>query len=140
MNIIPTVGVIVIQGDQVLLVKHGKKASHVTDVYGWPGGRIDDGERLTQAAIRELEEETGLVATEEDLHPTDFKLEPVTIQRKNGQMQMFSADLFTCSHYKGTLRETDETIPEWIAIDQLDNLTLLPNVKFVVETVYKNHE
>lgn len=136
MNIIPTVGVLILESDRVLLVKHGDGASHLTGVYGWPGGRINDGETPIQAAIRELEEETGLVTTEAGLVPFGHELEPVSIQRKNG-VGMFSAELFVCVSYAGRLRSTDETTPEWVDLEQIDRLKLLPNVKFVIDTIIK---
>jgi 8-oxo-dGTP diphosphatase len=140
MNVVPTVGVLIVENNQVLLVKHGEGASHVNGVYGWPGGRIDAGETLKQAAIRELFEETGLQTTEEHIYPILHKLEPVIIERKNGERQLFSAELFLCSQYTGTLRGTDETTPEWVAMEKLDTLSLLPNVKFIVDTSIHAHE
>lgn len=50
-------GVLVRNGEQVLLQKRGDDSS-----WGLPGGALNPGETLEQAARRELLEETGLVA------------------------------------------------------------------------------
>lgn len=137
MNILPTAGVIIIELGRILLVKHEADAAHVTGVYGWPGGRIQEGESARHAAVRELQEETGLIAKEEDLEEFIHDLAPVQIQRKNGEPEMFSVELFVCPGYTGTLRASSETIPEWVVISKLDDYPLLPNVKHVVETLAK---
>jgi len=38
-EIIPTVAVLIIKDDEVLLVKHTEKAGYLTGIYGLPGGR-----------------------------------------------------------------------------------------------------
>lgn len=137
MNVIPTVGVIIIKDKKVLLVKHGEGANHVTGIYGWPGGRFTDGETVKQAAVRELREETGLIVKEEDLEEFIHDLGPAEVKRKNGGTQFFSVQLFVCDKYSGSLHASDETTPEWVKIDELDNYTLLPNVKRIVRILSK---
>lgn len=66
---IPTVGVLVYRNDEVLLVCHGESAGHLTGVYGLPAGRLGEGESEIEAAVRELEEESGLMTSPERLEP-----------------------------------------------------------------------
>ncbi|MGT2468134.1 NUDIX hydrolase [Mesorhizobium atlanticum] len=60
-KIIPAVSVAVVRGGTVLLIKRGRAPSQ--GLYAYPGGKVDPGETLPQAAARELREETGLEAT-----------------------------------------------------------------------------
>lgn len=59
-KIIPAVSVAVVRGGTVLLVKRARPPSQ--GLYAYPGGKVEAGETLAQAAARELEEETGLRA------------------------------------------------------------------------------
>lgn len=52
---------IVQDGDRFLLIKRRNPPSQ--DMYAFPGGQLEDGEMPEQAALRELEEETGLKGT-----------------------------------------------------------------------------
>ena len=57
---IVTVDAVVIQGGHILLVKRGRQPG--IGLYALPGGHIDRGERLTDAMVRELKEETKIDA------------------------------------------------------------------------------
>ncbi|CAN7384179.1 NUDIX hydrolase [Mesorhizobium caraganae] len=57
---LPAVSVAVVRGTTVLLVKRARPPSQ--GVYAFPGGKVEPGEALEQAAARELLEETGLRA------------------------------------------------------------------------------
>ncbi|WFP75263.1 NUDIX domain-containing protein [Mesorhizobium sp. WSM4906] len=59
-QIIPAVSVAVVRGETVLLVKRARPPSQ--GLYAYPGGKVEAGETLVQAAGRELAEETGLEA------------------------------------------------------------------------------
>lgn len=57
---VPTVGVVCFKGDRVLLIKRGTAPR--LGQWSLPGGRIEWSESVTDAALRELKEETGVDA------------------------------------------------------------------------------
>jgi 8-oxo-dGTP diphosphatase len=59
-NPVPTVGVVCLKGDLVLLIRRGQPPR--LNQWSLPGGRLEWGETLEVAALRELKEETGVDA------------------------------------------------------------------------------
>ena len=57
---VPAVGVVCLKGDAVLLIRRGTPPRQ--GEWSLPGGRIEPGERLAEAALRELREETSVEA------------------------------------------------------------------------------
>lgn len=126
-----TVGVLIIKKNKVLLVENLEGSGHMAGIFGLPAGRVEQGESETEAAIRELKEETGLVTSAENLVrlPTTYEADT---PRKGGTTQRFKGTCFKCSGYNGELKGSDETRPVWVDISELDNMNLLPNVKNAV--------
>jgi 8-oxo-dGTP diphosphatase len=57
------VGIAVRKDDTVLVVRRALHDDFMAGIWELPGGGVDAGETLDQAAARELQEETGLVTT-----------------------------------------------------------------------------
>lgn len=57
---VPTVGVVCLRGGEVLLIRRGTPPR--LNQWSLPGGRLEWGETLEVAALRELKEETGVEA------------------------------------------------------------------------------
>lgn len=81
--IIESVGIVVFNKDQVLLVRHGIASNYSEGILGIPSGKIENGESKIQAAKRELEEESGLKCDLIDLIalPKPFQAQ---IEQKDG--------------------------------------------------------
>lgn len=56
-GIVLVVSVTLVQGDQVFIIQENKPS--VRGTWNFPGGRIEPGETMFEAAIREVKEETG---------------------------------------------------------------------------------
>ncbi|GHC68951.1 NUDIX hydrolase [Limoniibacter endophyticus] len=68
MLIIPAVSAALIRNDTILLVKRGRAPSK--GLLAFPGGRVEAGETDLEAVVREIAEETGLVARDLEPHVT----------------------------------------------------------------------
>nr|AIA19209.1 NUDIX domain protein [uncultured bacterium]AIA19275.1 NUDIX domain protein [uncultured bacterium] len=130
MNVVQTIGVIVFSGDAVLLVKHTEGAEHKTGIYGLPSGRMEHGEGLEEAAIRELREETGLIAERLFQLPETYFAE---MERKSGERIPMEMSVFLLKEFTGNLHRSIETIPEWVPVEKMHTLPLLPNIENAVK-------
>lgn len=131
MNSVPSVAIVVIQGNKVLLVREGEKSAHLTGVYNTPAGRIEEGETPVHAAIRELKEETGLDTSEDYLIELPKKY-TADIERKNGEVVRFYHTVFSCAKFIGQLKLGEDVEPVWVEIDKVNSLKLLPNISDMI--------
>ena len=124
--------VLVSNNNKVLLIRHEEGATHRSGVYGIPGGRPEAGEELKDTAVREFKEETGLTVQKEDLIEYPNNQFSADIAKKDGTTKHYTMTVFRAHKFAGELKATEETTPEWINQEDLDQLNLLPNVKTAV--------
>ena len=127
----------IIKGGKVLLVESGEESDHETGTFGLPSGIVEKGESEIETAARELAEETGLVSTSEALieFPENFFI--AEIKRKDGSKKTFTWKVFLCKNCAGRLRATRESTPKWVHIGKMDELNLLPNIKYATLSALK---
>jgi len=132
-----TVGVVVFQNDSVLIIKHLKKAGHLTGTFGLPAGRPNKNEILIKTAKRELKEETGLTTDIEELFEFPGNDYIGSIKRKDEENIIMPYKIFICLTFRGKLKSSKETLPEFIKITELKKYNLLPNVEKIIRDAYK---
>jgi 8-oxo-dGTP pyrophosphatase MutT (NUDIX family) len=77
------------------------------------GGKLKAGETPSAAAVRELEEESGLVADSD-------KIEQVALLNFSfDKIPVFQCFVFLVREFQGNETETDEMSPKWFSLDNL---------------------
>ncbi len=106
---------VVLHQDQVLLVQRSKQPD--AGLWGFPGGHVEWGETVLEAAQRELHEETSVVA-----EPTHY-LQNLDLLRHDPQGQVLSHYLLVgvaCQYLSGTPKAGDDALDaRWFPIDQI---------------------
>lgn len=123
------VGAVVFRGDRVLLVKRGRAPRQ--GVWTFPGGLVEIGETIFQAAQRELREETGIIAT-----PVDTVTVYEIIDRdEEERVRYHYIVLEVLLLYEGGAPRPGDDAEDvrWFPLDALDDPAVGPGVKEVVE-------
>lgn len=111
---VAAVSALLVRDDEVLMVKRGRAPN--AGLWSFPGGKIEAGERLEEAVLRELAEETGIEAEVRG---------PVTvldvIAREAGRLQYhYLLVVMRCDWRAGEPMAADDAADaRWIPIAQL---------------------
>ena len=138
------IGIMILKDNQVLLGKRhddpekADSALHGEGSWTMPGGKVDFGETLNQAALRETLEETGLILNKDNL-----KLISVTDEIQEDVH--FITIGFLCEDFEGTpqILEPDEiTEWHWFDINNLPEKMFSPSAKllknYLAKGIYKH--
>ncbi|MGO4689383.1 8-oxo-dGTP diphosphatase [Glaciibacter sp. 2TAF33] len=101
-------------GRRQVLLGRKKKGLGAGNIVGL-GGKLEPGESAADAAVREIEEESGLVVQASAL--TSLGLLTYLFPHREAWSQ--ESSVFVCTEWTGTPRESDELNPEWFDVDTL---------------------
>ena len=111
-------GVVLIEDKKVALIERFRNGNHY---YVFPGGGVDEGESIEEAAIREMEEETGLRVT--------VKLKLAEIYFGLSTQHYFLAERIGGEYGSGTGEEYTDAdpddptegiyVPVWMPVEEL---------------------
>lgn len=117
------------ENNHVLLAQRPKGKS-LADLWEFPGGKIEEGERPEQALIRELEEELGIKVNEKNLIPLTF----VSFCYQDFHLLM---PLWAIREWKGAIHPYEHQALSWVSKEELDNFNMPPADIPLKEFLYK---
>ena len=101
----------IIKNNQILLAEK-KRGFGVGKING-VGGKIEPGESIEQAMIRETQEEIGVT-------PINTQhLATITFQFSTGEITQETTSIFIANDYEGEIIETEEMRPTWYNLNEL---------------------
>jgi ADP-ribose pyrophosphatase YjhB (NUDIX family) len=128
-SIVPSVTTIVRTRVGALLMVHRTD----NDLWSIPGGAMDLGESIADAAVRETKEETGL-----DVEVTGivgiYTNPGHVMAYDDGEVRQQFSVCFTTRLLGGQLRTSTETSEvRFVAVDQLDGLNIHPSIRLRIQ-------
>ena len=126
------VGAIVFRDNRVLLVRRGQPPSR--DLWAIPGGRVEIGETLQEAAEREILEETGItIQAREPVYTFDY------IERAGSALPRFHYVIIDleADYVSGETRAGDDAADvSWVSAAELGDLNVSSKTVYLLRTHY----
>lgn len=128
------VGALIYKDYEILLVERGNPP--LAGYWSLPGGGVEAGERLEDAIVREVHEETGLRVTADALATVFERIMPDAASRCEYHYVLID---FYCTITGGELRAGDDSRDvRWFPIDSLGELLLTAGTREVIESCNRN--
>jgi 8-oxo-dGTP pyrophosphatase MutT (NUDIX family) len=119
---------LVVKGDRILLAQ--KKAGWRSGIFNGVGGKVEPGETVDAAMIRETQEEINITPTKYEKVGINY----FTVVYKCEWVKMVT-HIYIATDYDGTPAESDEMRPQWFDMDKIpyekmwsDDIYWLPKV------------
>jgi 8-oxo-dGTP diphosphatase len=113
------VAVALIDADDRVLIAQRPKGKQLADLWEFPGGKVDPGERPEQALIRELAEELGIVVKEACLAPLTF----ASHAYEDFHLLM---PLYVCRRWEGFVSAREGQALKWVRARDLRDYPMPP--------------
>ena len=104
--------------------------------WGLPGGVVEVGEKLEEALVREILEETGIKVRPEKLITIFDSIKKDDQGRIQYHYILFE---YLCSCLQGEIRaSTDALDVNWVSLKQLDSIKMKPSTRKFIKKVYSS--
>lgn len=113
MKMIPKTLCIIHQHPNVLLGM--KKRGYGVGKWNGFGGKLEDGETVMEAAVREMEEECGIKIDTDDLELVGI----LDFQFQKSLEEIFRVHVFRVTKFVGEPQESEEMKPQWFSVDEI---------------------
>jgi len=118
------VGAVAVAGDRILLVRRGTEPGR--GLWSVPGGRVEAGEALADAVVRELAEETRVLGTCGPLLGV--------AEVRDGGRHFVVLDYLVVAEPEPAVAGTDVDEAAWVPLSAVQDLPLVPGLfRFLVE-------
>lgn len=123
------VSVAIWRGGEALLVRRARPP--MASIWSFPGGLVETGERLEEAAVREVREETGLDV--EIVAPID-RAEVIRRDAAGKVERHYVIMVFAGRYISGEARAGDDAdAVAWVDLSQLDGYELTPDTARILK-------
>jgi 8-oxo-dGTP diphosphatase len=130
------VGAVIIEGDRVLLIRRGREPGR--GEWSIPGGRLELGERIAEAARREVREECGIEIDVGDLIGVTERI----VRDEGGSIRfhyvLLDVNARSCAGRSAGLRASSDALEVcWVERDELRDYGLPLETRGIIERAFR---
>jgi 8-oxo-dGTP diphosphatase len=118
-KVIPIVVGVVIRDNKILLLQ--RKNEPYIGYWAFPGGKIEPHEHVREAAMREIQEETGIATTFESYDGFVSEI----VEENNAVLYHFLIHICRLNPLSSSITSTHEGEVAWFNLDELDTLHIV---------------